>query len=151
MQLVSPAHQNLPAPRRRRLHRLWVVSALLGILGVAVGLPVLLWTSRPLLEFDSPQRDQVIGAEGVEVVVRFPSLARVAPETFRALLNGADVTSDFTTGENGAYGRLFSMLDGENVLRVEVFGWMPWPEGLMLEQGREVRVLHRRRLDVDRG
>jgi hypothetical protein len=85
------------------------------------------------------------------VVVRFPEIERVAPETFRALLNGADVTDAFTTGENGAYGRLFALLDGENVLRVEVFAMPCWPPGLFLEYGREAPVIHRRPLDVNRG
>jgi hypothetical protein len=100
----SPTHR-IPLTRgRKRLHRLWVVGASLVGLGVALILATLP-ARPPLLELESPQRGEVVGAEGLEVVVRFPVIERVAPETFRVLLNGADVTEDFTTGENGAYGR----------------------------------------------
>jgi hypothetical protein len=121
---------------------------------VGLGVALILATlpaRPPLLELESPQRGEVVGAEGLEVVVRFPVIERVAPETFRVLLNGADVTEDFTTGENGAYGRLFGLLDGENLLRVEVFATLCWPGGLFLEHGREAWVVHRRPLDVNRG
>ena len=37
---------------------------------------------------------------------QFPGRRAVAAETFRALLNGADVTDLLTTGENGCYGQL---------------------------------------------
>jgi hypothetical protein len=111
----------------------------------------LFWTGPSLLELESPRVGEVVGPRGLDVVVRFPEIERVAPETFRALLNGADVTDAFTTGENGAYGRLFALLDGENVLRVEVFAMPCWPPGLFLEYGREAPVIHRRPLDVNRG
>jgi hypothetical protein len=105
----------------------------------------------PLLEMVSPAPGSVVGLEGIEVLVRFDRGSRAAPETFRALLNGADVTDAFTTGENGAHAQLYDLLDGENRLRVEVFGrgWL-CPERLA-EQGREVRVLRRPPLDADRG
>jgi hypothetical protein len=111
----------------------------------------LLWFGGSLLELESPKAGDVVGTRGLEVVVRFPEIERVAPETFRVLLNGADVTEAFTTGENGAYGRLFALLDGENVLRVEVFAALCWPQGLFFEHEREARILHRRPLDVNRG
>jgi hypothetical protein len=104
----------------------------------------------PLLEIEAPRPRQVARLAGVEVVVRFPG-RRVAPETLRALLNGADVTAGFVTGENGAYGRLHALLEGENVIRVEVFGRPLWWEGLFVEQAREVRVVHRPPLDLNRG
>jgi hypothetical protein len=118
--------------------------------GVAVALAVL-WTGPSLLELESPRVGEVVGTGGLEVVVRFTEVERVAPETFRVLLNGADVTEVFTTGENGAYGKLFALLDGENLLRVEVFAMPHWPSGLFLEHRRDARVVHRRPLDVNQG
>jgi hypothetical protein len=92
-----------------------------------------------------------VGPEGLEVMVRFTAQERVAPETFRVLLNGADVTESFTTGENGSVGRLHGLLDGENRVRAEVFGRSRLAPWLLVEQAHEVRVTHRRPLDLDRG
>jgi hypothetical protein len=123
-----------------------------GLVGLGVVVALALLGSGPsLLELVSPGSGEVVGTGGLEVVVRFPEIERVAPETFRVLLNGADVTEAFTTGENGAYGRLFALLDGENVLRVEVFAVPCWPPGLFFEYDREARIVHRRPLDVNRG
>jgi hypothetical protein len=93
----------------------------------------------------------VIGPEGLEVMVRFTGEGRVAPETFRILLNGADVTEGFITGENGSVGRLHGLLDGDNRVRAEVFGKSRLAPWILVEQGHEVRVTHRRPLDLDRG
>jgi hypothetical protein len=106
---------------------------------------------RPLLRVESPRSGDVVGPGGLEVMVRFTDGGRVAPETFRVLLNGADVTESFTTGENGSVGHLHSLLDGENRVRAEVFGrsrFVPW---LLVEEGEEIAVTHRRPLDLDRG
>jgi hypothetical protein len=146
----SPTHRNPSARGRKRLHCLWIVGA--GLVGLGVVATLAFLGSGPSwLELESPKVGEVVGTRGLEVVVRFPEIERVAPETFRVLLNGADVTEAFTTGENGAYGRLFALLDGENVLRIEVFATPSWPPGLFLEYDREARIVHRRPLDVDRG
>ena len=150
MPLVSPAHRISSTRGRRRLHCLWIVGA--GLVGAGVvGVLALLVSGPSLLELESPKAGEVVGTRGLEVVVRFPEISRVAPETFRVLLNGADVTEAFTTGENGAYGRLFALLDGENVLRVEVFAVPYWPPGLFFEYEREARIVYRRPLDVNQG
>ncbi len=104
-----------------------------------------------LVEIISPSPGDIVGIEGVEVFVRLSPGGRVMPETMRVLLNGADVTAALTTGENGAYGKLHALLDGENVLRVEVFGRVPWGEGRLFEQSREVVVRLRRPLYPFRG
>jgi hypothetical protein len=119
--------------------------------GAGVVGALLLGSGPSPLELESPKAGEVVGTRGLEVVVRFPEISRVAPETFRVLLNGADVTDAFTTGENGAYGRLFALLDGENVLRVEVFAVSCWPPGLFFEYEREARIVYRRPLDVNQG
>jgi hypothetical protein len=74
------------------------------LLAIALG-AVALWPSLPpngpvLLEVVSPQPGEAIGLGGIELLVQFPP-AGAAAETFRALLNGADVTRLLTTGENG--------------------------------------------------
>lgn len=102
-------------------------------------------------EVVQPTPGSVVGLGGVEVMVRFPSEERIAVETFRVLLNGADSTGEFTTGANGAYGRLHGLLDGENVLRFEVFGRRWWLPDLLVEEAREVRFLVRLPQDLDRG
>lgn len=118
-------------------------ALLLALAGVPFG--------DPLLRVEAPAPGAVVGPAGLEVMVRFTDEERVAPETFRVLLNGADVTESFTTGENGSVGRLHSLLDGENRLRAEVFGRSRLAPWLLVEQGHEVRVTHRRPLDLDRG
>lgn len=150
MQPDSPTHRISSTRGRKRLHCLWIVGA--ALLGSGVVGAWALWGSGDrLLELESPKVGEIVGARGLEVVVRFPEIERVAPETFRALLNDADVTEAFTTGENGAYGRLFALLDGENVLRVEVFATPCWPPGLFFEYDREAQIVHRRPLDLNRG
>lgn len=114
---------------------------------LALGVPI----GSPLLRVEAPTPGAVVGPEGLEVMVRFTDEGRVAPETFRVLLNGADVTESFTTGENGSVGRLHSLLDGENRLRAEVFGRSRLAPWLLVEEGHEIRVTHRRPLDLDRG
>lgn len=105
----------------------------------------------PLVVILSPEAGEVVGLEGVQVMVRVPDDGRADPETLRILLNGADVTEELITGQNGAVGRLHGLLDGENVLqiRVEAASW--WFDGRPFQAGREVRFLARRPLDLDRG
>ncbi len=123
--------------------------AAVALIGVA------LWPSLPpngpvLMEVVSPEAGTTIGLEGIELLVQFPDEGAVA-ETFRALLNGADVTDLLTTGENGCYGQLLGLLPGDNLLRLEVFGRVPWSEGRLFEQSREVRVRMRPPQNLDQG
>ncbi len=97
----------------------------------------LLFLGRPLLEFHSPRAGQLVPVGSIEVIVGFPSADRVVPETFRCLLNDRDVTPDLTLGRNGAGGSVHGLLEGENRLRVEVFGRGWWP-GRFLEDALEL-------------
>ena len=124
-------------------------------MGAALLLVVALWPSLPpngpvLLEVVSPRPGATIGLDGIEVLVQFPQV-EAASETFRALLNGADVTDLLTTGENGCYGKLLGLLPGDNVLRLEVFGRVPWSDDQLFEQSREVRVRMRPPQNLDQG
>jgi hypothetical protein len=133
------------APRtlRRLLLATLVALGLGGLALVAAG--------PTLLRVVEPREGTVVGAAGVEVMVEYPHAERVAPETLRVLLNGADMTEELTTAGNGAYGRLHTVLDGENVLRFEVFGRRWWLPGVLLEEAQEVRFLVRQPQDLDRG
>jgi hypothetical protein len=120
--------------------------AILGPAGLA------LWPLRPeLLTLTTPEPGQLVGLGGVEVIVSFPEPERVRTSTFRALLNGVDITEEFTTADNGAYARIAALLDGENVLRFEIFGQGYWPRGVLVEEAREVRILMRPPLLLHRG
>ena len=98
-----------------------------------------------------PVAGEVVGLEGLELMARVPSDERVVPLSIRVYLNGADVTHQVTTGRNGAVGNVYGLLDGENVLRVEVDASSWWFDDRPYAAGREVRVFYRPRLDVDRG
>jgi hypothetical protein len=97
----------------------------------------LLFLGRPLLEFRAPKAGQLVPLGSIEVIVGFPSEDRVVLETFRCLLNDEDVTEHLTLGHNGAGGSVYGLVEGENHLRVEVFGHGWWP-GWFLEDSREV-------------
>jgi len=97
----------------------------------------LLLAGRPLLELHAPRAGQLVSLGSIEVIVGFPAADRVVAETFRCLLNDHDVTEHLTLGQNGAGGSVYGLLEGENRLRVEVFGRSWWP-GRFLEDAREL-------------
>jgi hypothetical protein len=90
-----------------------------------------------------------VDLRGIELLVRLREHAIAG--TLRVQLNGADVTNLLETGENGAYGRLFDLLPGPNVLRVEVSGSAPWAPERHFAQARELLLRMRPPLDLDRG
>jgi len=92
-----------------------------------------------------------VGLGGVRLIARVPADGRVRPGSLRVLLNGADVTGELITARNGVVGELHGLLDGANVLRVEVEGASWWSDGRAFPAGGEVRFLARRPLDLDRG
>ncbi|MCP5058219.1 MAG: hypothetical protein GY937_16055 [bacterium] len=130
--------------------------ALLGLCGLplAAGLAGLLLLGPVLLHVQAPVGDPQVGIEGVEVFVRFdPARARSA--TFRALLNGADVTDELEIAQNGVHGSLHGLLHGllhgDNELRLEIYGEGYWPPGLLLEETRTFHIQFRPRLDFNQG
>lgn len=100
-----------------------------------------------LIEITDPASDATVPHAALEVVVRFPHHDRTRSETFQVLLNGADVTQSFVAAENGAYGRLFLLVDGENVLRVAVFGRAWWGGERLVEHVEELHFTVRRPVD----
>jgi hypothetical protein len=116
-------------------------AATLAVAWLAIG--------RSVIEVESPQQDQRIGVDGVDLLARFREDGALEPATVRVLLNGADVTDQCSTGRNGVSARLHGLLDGENRLRVEAF--VRVPGGLLVQRGREVRVWFRSPQGFDRG
>lgn len=136
--------------RPRRRQSLWWTGVLTGVALCAV--VTLVSPGGPgLVSIVSPAPGDVVGLAGVEVMARVPNDGRIKPMSIRVLLNGADVTQQVTTGNNGAVGRLYGLLDGENVLRVEVEAASWWFDGRPFAAAREVRFTRRRPLDLDRG
>ena len=114
--------------------------AALALTGTGAGLRAAerwLFLGRPLLEFRAPQAGQVVPVGSIEVIIGFPAAERVVVETFRCLLNDQDVTQHLTLGRNGAGGSVQGLREGENRLRVEIFGRGWWP-GRFLEDAREL-------------
>ena len=144
-------HSRRPWLLRRR--RPW----LLRLVAAATFAPVLLlaagglWLrAEPLLRVELPAPEQAVGLGGVEVLIQFPASGRAQAATFRALLNGADVTTELERAENGVHGHLHGLLDGENRLQLEVFGRAPWAFCTLVEESRELRVFFRRAVTHDR-
>ena len=100
-----------------------------------------LWIGEPLLEVHAPGAGPVRG--GVPIVVRFPDRARVAPDTFRCLLDGVDVTPSLTTAADGVRGAIYPSHAGPMELRLSIFG-----EGAGLGAGRWIEHTVLLRIDV---
>jgi hypothetical protein len=92
---------------------------------------------------------QVLAQGEVEVFVHFDDATRIAPETFRCLLNGRDVTAELTRARNGAVGSLIGAVEGENHLRVEIFARAWWSDRYF-EDSRDVTFRVRPLPDLDR-
>ena len=86
----------------------------------------LVFLGRPLVKVVRPTPGQQMPFGGVEVEVGFSGHGRVAVDTFRCLLNNRDVTHLLTLGSNGARGAILGLTEGENRIRIEVFGRGWW-------------------------
>lgn len=123
------------------------------LLALAAGAGFLLWQplGPPLVDVISPGAGERVGIEVLEVMVRFPHQERTRHETLRVLLNGADVTSAFTTADNGAVGELYALVEGENVLEVSVFGTSWLGRDRLVEHTRTVPFQVFRAFDANWG
>ncbi len=105
------------------------LGGILTVVGIAGASAAWIWLDRTGLEVQHPVEAARVGLGGVEVLVAFAPERAAAP-TFRAMLNGADVTRRFEIGRNGAHGRLHELLPGTNELAFEIFtrlpGELPW-------------------------
>jgi hypothetical protein len=110
----------------------------------------LLFIGAPLFEVRLPaQVGQPPHSGSVEVFVGFAPGGRVAWDTFRILLNGHDVTGELTLGRNGAHGKLLGLTEGENQLRLQIFG-RSWWGGHYVEDEQVLRLRVAGRPDLDR-
>ena len=60
-------------------------------------------------------------------------------ETFQCLLNGLDVTESLTVGRNGAVGAIVGLREGDNRIRLRVFGRSAL-DGSFVDEDREFVV-----------
>jgi hypothetical protein len=135
--------------RWRRGTRAKRIAALGGALLAAAGVAVLArWPLGPsLLEVSGPEPGATLPNEAIEVFVHFPHAERTRHETLEVRLNGADVSDAFDIAGNGAYGSVVLVVDGENELRVGVFGRSWWPGGRLVEHRQVVRFRIQRSID----
>jgi len=85
------------------------------------------YVGPPLMRVDSPPGDTSDAPVGaVDVLVEFADGDRVAVETFDCSLNGLDVTDSLTIGRNGAAGQVVGLREGDNKIRLRVFGRSFW-------------------------
>jgi hypothetical protein len=75
----------------------------------------------------------------VDVLVSFVGGGRVAVETFECWLNDQNVTASLTLGRNGATGSIVGLHEGENRIRLRVFG-RSWWRGEYVEEQRSLTV-----------
>lgn len=91
----------------------------------------------PLMRVEVPEAEVEVGA--VDLLIQFPAGERVVVETFQCLLNGLDVTESLTVGRNGAVGAIVGLREGENRIRVRVFGRSLW-SGRFIDEQRDFVV-----------
>ena len=121
----------------------FAVTFLVGGLGWA-----LLFGPR-LMDFAPPPEE--IGHGGLPLLIRFDEDGHAASSTFRASLNGADVTERFLVARNGVEGTLFGFLEGENILELSVYGEGWFPRGVWIPETHRFTVRFRPRSDWNRG
>ena len=116
---------------------------------------VALWPSLPpngpvLMAVVSPAPGATIGLEGIELLVQFPGGCGRRRDLSRA----AERRRRHGSAHDGRERLLrpaLGLLPGDNLLRLEVFGRVPWSEGRLFEQTREVRVRMRPPQNLDQG
>jgi hypothetical protein len=121
--------------------------------GLLVGAAIALlarWPLGPsLIAIHGPEPGAVLPNEAIEVFVHFPYADRTRHETLEVRLNGADVTDAFDIAGNGAYGSVVLVVDGDNELRVGVFGRSWWPGSRLVEHREVVRFRVRRSIETN--
>jgi hypothetical protein len=98
-----------------------------------------LYLGAPLMEVRTPEPDLELPVGTVDLLVSFVGGGRVAVETFECWLNEQNVTSSLTLGRNGATGSIVGLHEGENRIRLRVFG-RSWWRGQYVEEQRTLVV-----------
>lgn len=110
----------------------------------------LAFIGAPLFEVRVASRPEAMLRTGaVEVFVGFAPGERVAWDTFRAELNGRDVTDELTLGRNGAHGKLLGLTEGANRLTLQIFG-RSWWGGRFIEDQQVLTLRVAGHPDLDR-
>jgi hypothetical protein len=108
-----------------------------------------IYTGVPLMWIQAPGRLEEVRVGSVELLISFAAGERVAQETFLCQVNGKDVTGELTVGRNGVAGNLVGLREGENRIRVRVFGRSFWGSSYVEEERSfVVRVQPFPRLDL---
>jgi len=102
-------------------------------------LAAFVWLGPPLMRVEAPIHGLEVPVGSVEVDIQFAGGERVAVETFQCLLNGLDVTESLTVGRNGAVGAIVGLREGDNRIRVRVFGRSLWT-GDFIDEERDFVV-----------
>jgi hypothetical protein len=87
-----------------------------------------------LMRVQNPEDRSEVQIGAVDLEIEFPDRDRVAVETFECVLNGLDVTDALTVGRNGAVGEIVGLREGENRIRVRVFGKSFWGDRFVEEE-----------------
>jgi hypothetical protein len=87
-----------------------------------------------LMRVQNPHEHSEVPIGAVDLEIEFPDQNRVAVETFECLLNGLDVTDALTVGRNGAVGEIVGLREGENRIRVRIFGKSFWDDRFVDEE-----------------
>jgi hypothetical protein len=82
----------------------------------------------PLMRIQTPSEALEVPVGAVDVLIEFPDRERIAVETFQCQLNGLDVTESLTIGKNGAAGEIVGLREGDNRIRLRVFGRSFWSD-----------------------
>jgi hypothetical protein len=106
-----------------------VIAALLGTAWVyRAELVRFAYLGPPLMRIQTPWEALEVPVGAVDVLIEFPDRERVAVETFECELNGLDVTESLTIGKNGAAGEIVGLREGDNRIRLRVFGRSLWSD-----------------------
>jgi hypothetical protein len=92
------------------------------------------YVGPPLMRVQTPWEELEIAVGAVDVLIEFPDRERVAVETFECELNGLDVTQSLTIGKNGAVGEIVGLREGDNRIRLRVFGKSFWSDRFIDEE-----------------
>jgi hypothetical protein len=93
-----------------------------------------LYLGAPLMEVRTPEPDLELAVGAVDLLVSFVGGPRVAVETFECWLNDQNVTASLTLGRNGATGSIIGLHEGENRIRLRVFGRSWWGDRYVEEE-----------------
>ena len=87
-----------------------------------------------LMRVQNPEDQSEVPIGAVDLEIEFPDRDRVAVETFECSLNGLDVTEALTVGRNGAVGEIVGLREGDNRIRIRVFGKSFWGDRFVDEE-----------------